>query len=431
MDDGESVAATTAGDPGGLAAAYDTYAAPLYGYCRWMLRDPGQAADALRETFTVAAGKLGGKEAGQVRAWLYAIARDDCYRRLRTAEPGFDEDTGEDAGPDARTEQAVARRVLRELLAELKPEDHEVIELTVRHGLDESELAIVLELSWSRVHTLASQARERLELSLDALLIARTGRRSCPELAAVLADWDGKLTVQTGKVAAQHIVRCQICASRRHGSLRPEVLARLLPLPALPPGLREPILERAATRSATKALSAPEPGTDGPGRVRGIFAWDKIRANPGNATAAAAVALWVVAALSATLMTVTGLHAAGILADTSHNTAVAAASTPAASGDTPSDASPDRSRGSQPGTPATPAATLPSFGPTPTAKPSKSPTAKPSASATASASPSASPSDTDTPTPTPTPTPTRVHNPPSPTPTPTPTDTDTPTPTPT
>jgi len=194
MDDGEVVAAIAAGDPGGLAAAYDTYAAPLYGYCRWMLRDPGQAAEVLRDTFAVAAAKLGGKDAGQLRAWLYATARDDCYRRLRTAEPGFDEGTGENAGPagaDVRTEQAVVRRVLREILADLKPDEHEVIELTVRHGLDESELAAVLEVSWSRAHALTSQARERLEKALDALLIARTGRQSCPELGALLAGWDG------------------------------------------------------------------------------------------------------------------------------------------------------------------------------------------------------------------------------------------------
>ena len=288
MDDGEVVAAIAAGDPGGLAAAYDTYAAPLYGYCRWMLRDPGQAAEVLRETFAVAAAKLGGKDAGQLRAWLYATARDDCYRRLRTAEPGFDEGTGEDAGPDgagSRTEQAVVRRVLREILADLKPEEHEVVELTVRHGLDESELATVLEVSWSRAHTLASQAREHLERALDALLIARTGRQSCPELGSLLAGWDGKLTVETGKLAARHIEHCPTCAGRRHGSLRPEVLARLLPLPALPAGLREPVLERAATRSASRA---PEPETRvdlltpvRSGRLDRIFSWDRIRANPG------------------------------------------------------------------------------------------------------------------------------------------------------
>ena len=190
MDDGEVVAAIAAGDPGGLAAAYDTYAASLYGYCRWMLRDPGLAAEALRETFAAAAAKLGGlKDAGQLRARLYATARDDCYRRLRTAEPGFDEGAGDGGGSagaasSAAAEQAVVRRVLREILSELKPEEHEVIELSVRHGLDESELATVLEVSWSRAHTLASQAREHLEKAIDALLIARTGRQSCPNSAS-------------------------------------------------------------------------------------------------------------------------------------------------------------------------------------------------------------------------------------------------------
>ena len=48
MNDSEIVAALAAGDPAGLEAAYDTYAAPLYGYCRWMLRDPAQAATALK-----------------------------------------------------------------------------------------------------------------------------------------------------------------------------------------------------------------------------------------------------------------------------------------------------------------------------------------------------------------------------------------------
>src|SRR5581483_10501751 len=193
------------------------------------------------------------------------------------------------------TEQVVVRRVLREILADLRPDEHEVIELTVRHGLDESELAAVLEVSWSRAHALAAQARERLETALDALLIARTGRKSCPELGALLAGWDGKLTVETGKLAAQHIGHCPACASRRHGSLRPEVLARLLPLPALPPGLREPVLEQAATRLSSRFSKAALAETSidlmapaGSRDLGGILSWRRIRANPGGVTAAAA-----------------------------------------------------------------------------------------------------------------------------------------------
>ena len=40
MDDREIVAAIVAGDLPGLADAYDEHAESLYGYCRWMLREP-------------------------------------------------------------------------------------------------------------------------------------------------------------------------------------------------------------------------------------------------------------------------------------------------------------------------------------------------------------------------------------------------------
>lgn len=148
------------------------------------------------------------------------------------------------SGQSRRVEQAEVRRLVRETLAELKPHEHEVIELSVRHNLDEAELAAVLDVSWSRAHALASRAREHLGKALGALLIARTGRQSCAELAALLADWDGRLTVQTGKLTAQHVDHCETCARRKRGALRPEVLSGLLPLAALPPGLREPILHR-------------------------------------------------------------------------------------------------------------------------------------------------------------------------------------------
>ena len=39
MRDSEVVAAIVAGDPDGLAEAYDRYASPLYAYCRSLLRE--------------------------------------------------------------------------------------------------------------------------------------------------------------------------------------------------------------------------------------------------------------------------------------------------------------------------------------------------------------------------------------------------------
>src|SRR5262245_52067717 len=81
-----------AGRPAGLAAACDRHAAPLYGYCHSLLGEP-TAADAVQDTFIVAAGRMDGlRDPGRLRAWLYAVARNECHRRLgaRASSVPFD-----------------------------------------------------------------------------------------------------------------------------------------------------------------------------------------------------------------------------------------------------------------------------------------------------------------------------------------------------
>ena len=87
MQDREVVAAIVAGDPDGIAEAYDRYAMPLYSYCRSLLREPADAADAVQDTFLIATAKLGSlRDPGKLRSWLYAVARNECHRRLRSGE---------------------------------------------------------------------------------------------------------------------------------------------------------------------------------------------------------------------------------------------------------------------------------------------------------------------------------------------------------
>src|SRR5271166_5928744 len=88
MQDREVVAAVVAADPDGLAAAYDQFAAPLFAYCRRMLPDPDPeaAAGAVRDTFVIATSRLEGlRDPDRLRAWLYAVARNECLRRQRAA----------------------------------------------------------------------------------------------------------------------------------------------------------------------------------------------------------------------------------------------------------------------------------------------------------------------------------------------------------
>jgi hypothetical protein len=86
MQDREVVAAIVAGDPEGLAAAYDQFAAPLFTYCRRMLADPDAAAGAVLDTFVIATSRLAGlRDPDRLRSWLHAVARNECLRRLRAA----------------------------------------------------------------------------------------------------------------------------------------------------------------------------------------------------------------------------------------------------------------------------------------------------------------------------------------------------------
>ena len=75
--------AIVAGDLLGLADAYDEYAAPLYGYCHWMLHKPTDAAGAVEQTFVAVAAVFGDlRDLDELRPWLYGVAREECYRRL-------------------------------------------------------------------------------------------------------------------------------------------------------------------------------------------------------------------------------------------------------------------------------------------------------------------------------------------------------------
>jgi len=118
MRDSEVVASIVAGDPLGLAAAYDRYADPLYQYCRTLLGDPADAADAVQDTFVIAASRLDGlRDPSRLRPWLYAVARNEARRILRSASGTSALDVVPDVTDDSGDVSADAERAdLRALL---------------------------------------------------------------------------------------------------------------------------------------------------------------------------------------------------------------------------------------------------------------------------------------------------------------------------
>jgi len=259
MQDREIVAAIVAGQPGGLAAAYDRYAQPLHAYCRTMLGEPSDAADAVQDTFIIAAAKLGGlRDPSRLRPWLYAVARNECHRRLRgraSAAPLDDADEMADSAPDIgeAAEQAELRQLVRSALAGLNPADREIIELNLRHELDGAELAAALGVPRNQAHALASRARTQFETALGALLVARTGQDACPYLATILDGWNGELTPLLRKRINRHVENCDICDERKRRELSPAALLSVLPVALLPVGLRRELFHLVADRSPVAA----------------------------------------------------------------------------------------------------------------------------------------------------------------------------------
>lgn len=79
--------ALAAGELEALAQVFDAYAARLYDYCHALLRDQEAASAALHDTLLAVTVCIGGlAEPERLRAWLYAMVRNECLRRLNTPD---------------------------------------------------------------------------------------------------------------------------------------------------------------------------------------------------------------------------------------------------------------------------------------------------------------------------------------------------------
>jgi RNA polymerase sigma factor (sigma-70 family) len=315
MQDREVVAAIVAGDPDGIAEAYDRYAMPLYSYCRSLLREPADAADAVQDTFLIATAKLGGlRDPGKLRSWLYAVARNECHRRLRSgpvtsalddvadlpAVAGGPASAVEAADVASAVERAELRRLVRDAIDGLNPGERDVIELSLMQGLDGGELADALGVSRNHAHALQSRARSQLERSLGALVVARTGRDVCTALDALLTGWDGQLTVLMRKRISRHIEQCEICGELKRRELSPALFAGALPLVALVPGFRAHVLKMCTDHTpaglAHRASITARAGQFGPAgfprpsSVPGASGWHQVLRHSHALVASAATA---------------------------------------------------------------------------------------------------------------------------------------------
>src|SRR4051794_6456396 len=111
-----------AGNAQAFGAVYARYHAPLYAYCRSIVRDPDDARDALQNTMLKALAALnrGQDRELSLKPWLFRIAHNESIsllRRRRPCEPLTDAVSPPVAGADR---QAAARERLSQLVADLQ-----------------------------------------------------------------------------------------------------------------------------------------------------------------------------------------------------------------------------------------------------------------------------------------------------------------------
>ncbi len=199
VDDATLVHLAAAGDREAWAGIYDRYADRLHDYCFSILRDRHEAEDALHDAFVVAAGRIDQlRDPSRLRPWLYAICRTSALARARRRARAVPTEGAADMSPAAvdepGAEQAELARLVQDAAGGLAARDRAVLDLHLRHGLDGADLGEALGVDAHHATVVLSRVRDLVERSLGALLVARTGRRECPELDRLLAGWDGGLS---------------------------------------------------------------------------------------------------------------------------------------------------------------------------------------------------------------------------------------------
>ncbi|MFI9247352.1 hypothetical protein ACIGXF_33325 [Streptomyces sp. NPDC053086] len=246
-------------------ARYEPYLDGLFTYCMSVLCDHDAATAALGDVLALAErrGQRGPEAAGDRRAWLYALARWACLRKLAEAKQkrqathaagrtpaGRDTAKGTRAGTgrasagaggdlgggavgasggspgggagggdgiaDAPLAQDVQERRRRELAllawpeaAGTTPEQREALELAVRHHLAPHEVAAVLGMEPAAARELLASAACEVERTRAALAVVETG--GCPSVAHLTGDSRMVLSTALRRELVRHVDDCPRC----------------------------------------------------------------------------------------------------------------------------------------------------------------------------------------------------------------------------
>ncbi|MFI1074741.1 hypothetical protein [Streptomyces puniciscabiei] len=204
-------------------ARYEPYLDGLFTYCLSVLCDHDAATAALGDVLALAE-RRGHRvpEAADRRAWLYALARWACLRKLAEAKQkrqathaaGRTRAAREVPEPPLSPDVQEQRRRELALLAwpeaaGTTPEQREALELAVRHHLAAPEVAAVLGMEPAAARELLAAAACEVERTRAALAVVETG--GCPSVAHLTGDSGLVLSTALRRELVRHVDDCPRC----------------------------------------------------------------------------------------------------------------------------------------------------------------------------------------------------------------------------
>lgn len=197
-----------AGNAQAFGAVYSRYHAPLYAYCRSIVRDPDDARDALQNTMLKALAALnrGQDRELALKPWLFRIAHNESVsllRKRRPSEPLTDAVTPPVAGVEG---ELAARERLSQLVADLQelPErQRSALIMREVNGLSYDEIAGALSIAPGAARQTVFEARSALQEYGEGREVA------CENIRRSISDGDGR-AMRARRVRA-HLRACNQC----------------------------------------------------------------------------------------------------------------------------------------------------------------------------------------------------------------------------
>jgi len=220
------------GDQRAFAEIFERHHQAVYRYCRSILRNDEDAADALQNTMAAVLRALDG-EARQIalKPWLFRIAHNESLSLMRRRR--FDGEIDEDssfAAPGGPEVQALQSERLRQLVADLQalPERQRgALVMRELSGLEYAEIAAAFGVAEGAARQAVYEAREMLHE------IAEGRAMPCAEVRELISARDGRLL--RGRRVRAHLRACESCQGFRAaiGQRSAALAAVSPPLPAV------------------------------------------------------------------------------------------------------------------------------------------------------------------------------------------------------